>query len=628
MDAYPPISDYGLLSDCESLALVAPSGGVEWLCVPRMDSPSVFGALLDRRAGSFRFGAATMTVPAARRYLPGTMVVETTWAAEAGRVVVRDALLIGASAEHVLARTVRCMNGEVEVALECEPRFDYGERPGRWSGDGGHDHEAVVTDGSGGALRLTTDLRIEFDGPRAVARTSLRAGEVRFCALSWGEADPPRRVHECSGRLARTIQHWQRWLAGGEFPGHPWRPHLERSALTLKGLTYAPTGALVAAATTSLPETLGGDRNWDYRYSWIRDSAFALGALSALGFDAEADDYFAFIVDLAERDAELQIMYGIDGTRELTERVLTHLEGYAGSGPVRVGNGAHVQRQHDVLGAAIEAVYLHAASREHLDERSWLVIKRHVEFALDYWREPDRGIWEVRGEPQHFTSSKVMCWVAVDRAARLARLRGELELAATWRVVANEIHADVCRHGVDGRAVFTQHYDTDALDASVLLIPLTGFLPPHDPRVIATVRAIADELTDRGLVLRYRTKETDDGLTGEEGTFTICSFWLVSALVAIGELAEARQRCEQLLSLAGPLGLYAEELDPRSGRHLGNYPQAFTHLALINAAMHVIRAEQSRHASSNISATHGGASAGARPDDQAPAARAPSSPGR
>ena len=609
--AYPPIADYGFLSDCESLALVAPSGNVEWLCVPRMDSPSVFGALLDRRAGTFRFGPANVMVPAARRYLPGTMVIETSWATKTGWAVVRDALLIGPwgrregrsetyrraptdyAADHVLVRTVRCVNGEVELALQCEPRFDYGQRPGQWAYTGGDYHEGVVTDGSAGALRLTTDLRLGFEGPRAVARTLLPAGETRFCALSWGELEPPHSFEEAYERLVGTAHHWQHWLAGGNIPDHPWREHLERSALTLKGLTYAPTGALVAAATTSLPETIGGDRNWDYRYSWIRDASFALLALYTLGFDAEANDYFAFVVDMAERDDELQIMYGIDGERELTERVLPHLEGYAGSGQVRVGNGAFDHRQHDVLGAAIDAVSLHTKSRDHLDERSWLILRRHVEFALDYWRDPDRGIWEVRGEPQHFTSSKAMCWVATDRGAHLATMRGEFELAASWRAAADEIHADVCRNGVDDRGVFTQHYDTDGLDASVLLIPLMGFLPPDDPRVIATVRAIADELTVQGLVLRYLTKETDDGLTGEEGSFTICSFWLVSALAQIGELAEARQLCEKLFSLAGPLGLYAEELDPRSGRHLGNYPQAFTHLALINAAMRIINAEPS-----------------------------------
>ena len=318
---------------------------------------------------------------------------------------------------------------------------------------------------------------------------------------------------------------------------------------------------MLAAPTTSLPETPGGERNWDYRYSWIRDSTFGLWGLYTLGFDAEANDFFYFVADAAEGEADLQVMYTIDGAPELPERRLDHLSGYEGARPVRVGNDAHRQRQHDIWGALLDSVYLHARSREHL------------------------------GEPQHFTSSKLFCWVATDRGARLAALHGERELAASWQAAADEIHADVCANGVDKRGVFVQHYDTTALDASLLLMPLVRFLPATDPRICATVLAIADELTVDGLVLRYRVDETDDGLTGEEGSFTICSFWLVSALCEIGELDRGRELCEKLLSYASPLQLYAEEIDPRSGRHLGNFPQAFSHLALINAVMHVIHAE-------------------------------------
>ena len=297
-----------------------------------------------------------------------------------------------------------------------------------------------------------------------------------------------------------------------------------------KGLTYAPSGALAAAATTSLPETPGGDRNWDYRYSWIRDSTFALWGLYTLGFDWEANDFFWFIADVAERHPDLQVMYGVGGERELEEHLLEHLSGYRGSHPVRIGNAAYKQVQHDVWGAVIYSVYIHTTSRDHLDERIWPILTHQVESALAHWHEPDQGIWEVRGEPKHFTSSKMMCWVAVERGARLARIRDELDLADRWQKSADEIHADICEHGVDKRGVFTQHYDTDALDASVLLMPLFGFLPSDDPRIRDTVLAIADELTDNDLVLRYRVAETDDGLSSEEGTFTICSFWLVSAL--------------------------------------------------------------------------------------------------
>jgi GH15 family glucan-1,4-alpha-glucosidase len=495
-------------------------------------------------------------------------------------------------AEHVLLRTVRCVNGEVQVVLDCEPRFDYGVRGAHWSHtELGYNQGVARSDGVEIELTLTTDMRIGFEGGRATARTLLKEGESRFCALSWTEHGPPLTFQEAYGRLVWTAHHWQHWLARGNFPDHPWRRYLERSALTLKGLTFAPTGALVAAATTSLPETIGGERNWDYRYSWIRDSTFALWGLYTLGFDWEANDFFWFIADVAECDPDLQVMYGVGGEQELDERLLDHLSGYRGSRPVRVGNAAYRQRQHDVWGAVIYSVYIHTKNRDHLDDRIWPILKHQVESALAHWREADCGIWEVRGDPKHFTSSKMMCWVAAERGARLALMRDDLELAERWQAAAEEIHADICTHALDDRGVFTQHYDTDGLDASVLLMPLFGFLPPDDPRMRATVLAIADELTDDDLVLRYRVKETDDGLTGEEGTFTICSFWLVSALALVGEKMRARCLCEKLLSLASPLDLYAEELDPRSGRHLGNFPQAFTHLALINAVIHVIRSE-------------------------------------
>jgi GH15 family glucan-1,4-alpha-glucosidase len=608
--SFPPIADYGLLSDCESVALVAPGGNVEWMCLPRVDSPSVFGTILDRHAGSFRVGPADVMVPASRRYLPGTMVLETSWGTPTGWLIVRDVLLIGPwhheselsnthrraptdyDADHVLLRTLRCVNGEVQVTLDCEPVFDYGRRPASWTYTSRGYHEAIGRDLGGPLeLRLTTDLRIGFEGGRATARTLLKEGDVRYCALSWSEHEPPGDYAEAYRRLVWTAHHWQHWLARGRIPDHPWRTPLERSALTLKALTFAPTGAIVAAATTSLPETPGGERNWDYRYTWIRDSAFTLWGLHTLGFEWEANDFFWFIADLAERDAELQVMYGVGGESNLEEETLDHLRGYNGARPVRRGNAAYRQRQHDVWGAVLDSVYIHTRSQDRLDDRIWPILRRQVECALGAWKEPDRGLWEIRGEPKHFTASKVMCWVAADRGARLARMRDEPELAAEWQAAADEMHADICAKGVDENGIFRQCYGSDALDASLLLIPLVDFLPGFDARVRATVLAIADELTDDGLVLRYRVKETDDGLSGEEGAFTICSFWLVSAFVAIGELARARALCEKLLSLASSLGLYAEEIDPASGRHLGNFPQAFTHLALINAVMHVIAQE-------------------------------------
>jgi GH15 family glucan-1,4-alpha-glucosidase len=608
---FPPIADYGFISDCEVCALVAPSGNVEWMCLPRMDGPSIFAAMLDRHAGWFRLGPADITVPADRRYLAGTMVLETTWDTPTGWAVVRDVLLVGPwrgespgsgpyrrapsdhQADRVLLRTARCLSGSIDLVLECEPAFDYGRRRGQWSHVGDSYRQAEITAEDGGPpIRLTTDLNLGLEGPRAVARRRLRAGEQVFCALSWGDASPPETFEDAHNRLSRTGDFWHEWIAHGRFPDHPWRAYLQRSALTLKGLIYAPTGAMLAAATASLPETPGGERNFDYRYSWLRDSTFLLWGLYTLGLDREAEDYFYFLADLAEEDPDLQIMYGIGGERELTEETLDHLSGYDDARPVRIGNGAWDQRQHDVWGVLLDSVHLHVRSGDELDERRWRVLAPQVDAALEHWRDPDQGIWEVRGPPRHFTSSKVLCWVAADRGAKLAKLRGDRDLAARWREAADEIHADVCENGTDDRGVFCQHYDTTALDASGLLIPLLGFLPPDDPRVRATVLAVADELTVDELVLRYHVEETDDGFSGEEGTFTICSFWLVSALTEIGEVARARALCTKLLAYASPLHLYAEEIDPHSGLHLGNFPQAFTHLALINAVVHLVREDE------------------------------------
>jgi alpha,alpha-trehalase len=605
-----PIGDYGFLSDGEVSALVAPAGSVDWMCVPRFDSASVFGSILGKRAGSFRVAPVDAQVPAARRYLPGTMILETSWGTATGWMIVRDVLLIGPwhhesdrsltyrrtpgdyEAEHVLLRTIRCVSGEVQTVMDCEPVLEYGLRPVRWeyTGKSYHQGRAAAAD-SNLTLTLTSDMLLGFEGGQASARTLLKEGDTRFVALSWGGAKAPESYADAYRRLVWTAHHWQHWLARGQFPDHPWRSYLQRSALTLRGLTYAPTGAVTAAGTTSLPETPGGDRNYDYRFTWIRDATFALWGMYSLGFDWEAVDFFSFIADIAERDDDLQIMYGIGGERDLTETTLDHLPGYADSRPVRVGNAAYAQTQHDVWGALLDSVYLHSKAVDHLDNRIWPILDKQVTQALKRWREPDAGIWEVRGELRHFTSSKIMCWVAVDRGARLARISGEHGKAAEWELAAAEIKEDILANGVDDRGVLTQYYGSTALDASLLMAPLVRFLPADDPRIRATVLAIRNELTVDGLVLRYRAEETDDGFHGEEGTFTICSFWMVSALCEIGEFTKARKLCAKLLSLAGPLELYGEEIDPLSGQHLGNFPQAFTHLALINAVMHVIRLE-------------------------------------
>ncbi|MGA2320691.1 MAG: glycoside hydrolase family 15 protein [Solirubrobacteraceae bacterium] len=610
---FPPIADYGFLSDCHTGALLASDGSIEWMCLPHFDSPSVFGALLDRGAGSWRVGPYGVYVPAGRRYIPGTNIIETTWMTPQGWLRVVDALTIGPwhenergsshtrpptdfDADHLLVRMVECVQGQVPVEIVCEPMLDYGATPASWSVVEGGAEGTSAMDATDGvtAFRLFSDIRLGIEGNRVHGRHTMSEGEKRFCALSFTEArGGPRTVEQAEEYLERTGHFWRGWLAEGTYPDHPWRFHLQRSALALKGLTFMPTGALVAAPTTSLPETPGGERNWDYRYCWMRDASFTLWALHALGLDWEADDFVQYVADVPRNeDGSLQIMYGISGNKDLAESTLEHLKGYEGARPVRIGNGAYDQRQNDVFGAVLDSVYLHSKKRDHIPERLWPVLTDQVRCASKAWREPDHGIWEARGEPRHYVSSKLMCWVAMDRGARLAERREHSEDAVEWQALADEIRDEILEHGVDGRGVFRQHYDTDALDASNLLVPLLRFLPPEDERVRATVTAIRDELTEGGLVLRYRTEETDDGLSGAEGTFLICSFWLVSALSEIGEDREAEHLCERLLGYASPLGLYAEELEASSGRHLGNYPQAFTHLALINAVTHVIATQQ------------------------------------
>jgi GH15 family glucan-1,4-alpha-glucosidase len=607
---FPPIADYAFLSDCHTGALVAPDGAVGWLCVPRFDAPSVFGTLLDREAGYFRLGPFGINFPAARAYEPGTHVLVTTWQTPHGWVVVRDALTMGPrqgedrvtphtrppaddDADHLLVRTVTCIDGRVEIDLVCEPVFDYGRTLAEWSLVG-EDRHAADASGAGQTIRLHTDMELGIEANRVRARHVLEEGGQLYCALSWAEGlAGPREVGEASARLEATTRFWRTWLAGARIPDHRWRQPLRRSALAVKGLTYMPTGATVAALTTSLPETPGGERNWDYRYTWMRDSTFTLQALHWLNLDWEADEFMQFVADIEpNQDGALQIMYGIDGRRDLTESTRDDLSGYQGARPVRVGNGAFDQRQNDVYGAVLDSILLHTRRSQRLPRRLWPIIQAQAECATRVWHEPDQGIWEARGKPQHYVSSKLMCWVAMDRAAKLAGIRGDPDQAATWQATADEIHADILAHGVSDRGVLRQHYETDALDASTLLAALFGFLPADDKRLRSSVLAIAEELTEHGFVLRYRTDETDDGLSGKEGTFLICSFWLVSALAVIGEQQRARDLMERLLRLASPLGLYAEEYDVDTGLHLGNFPQAFSHLALIEAAARIIVAER------------------------------------
>jgi alpha,alpha-trehalase len=602
---FPPIADYAFLSNCHTGALVAPDGAIDWLCLPSFDSPSVFGSLLDREAGFFRFGPFGIAHPTARAYEPGTNVLETTWKTPSGWILVRDALTMGPwdhedeitphtrppaddDADHMLVRTVECLDGNVEVELVCEPVFDYGRTPAEWKTVDAGRHAAEAS-GAGQAFRLQTDLALGIEGDRVRARHMLKQGDRVFCALSWAEEHAtPENVGEAVARVEATTRFWRDWLDGARIPDHRLRDPIQRSALTIKGLTYMPTGATVAALTTSLPETPGGERNWDYRYTWIRDTTFTLQALHFLNLNWEADEFMEFVADLEPtEDGSLQIMYGIDGRRDLTESTRDNLTGYAGAKPVRIGNGAFDQRQNDVFGAVLDSILLHTVHSKRLPRRLWPIVQSQAECATGIWRQPDQGIWEARGKPQHYVSSKLMCWVALDRAAKVAEIRGDPDLQAGWRATADEIRADILEHGVrDG--VLRQHYDTDALDASTLLAAIFDFLPGDDKILRKSVEAIASDLTEDGFVLRYRTGETDDGLSGKEGTFLICSFWLVSALGAIGELQRARDLMERLLRVSSALGLYAEEFDAATGRHLGNFPQAFSHLALIEAAARII----------------------------------------
>ncbi|MGH3154358.1 MAG: glycoside hydrolase family 15 protein [Streptosporangiaceae bacterium] len=618
MSTFPPIAQYGFLSNCEQSCLIAPDGSVEWLCLPRPDSPSVFGALLDRTAGSFRFGPSNAHVPQHRRYVPGTMVLETTWQTPTGWMTVHDLLAVGRvpdagrradyrrapsdfGAVGALVRIATCISGRVEAEVNCAPMFNYGTASGTWSYQGdGYDSMTITAKEEDVSLQLAGSVRLGVLGARSYGRTTLTQGQSAFVVLSWGDSNVPASQAEAASALAVTVDFWRDWLSAATIPDHPWKPYIDRSALTLKALSYAPTGAIMAASTTSLPETPGGARNWDYRFTWIRDSSVMLRSLYRLGFDWEAIEYFGFVLDAVSggdlnRKFELQIMYGIGGERDLTERTLDHLSGYRGARPVRVGNGAWNQQQHDVWGMIADAVDVQfRQGAGQIVMPVWEGLAGFVEAALKHWHEPDQGIWEVRGDPKHFTASKVMCWVAAARGADLADERGDEERAKRWRAGADEIKAEVLDKGVSSNGIFRQHYETDDLDASLLLLPIMGFLPPADKRVRATVLAIADDLTKDGLVLRYRVEGTDTGFEGEEGTFTICSFWLVTALAMIGETERAHALCQKLLSFAGPLMLFAEVIDTTTGEHLGNFPQAFTHLALIEATSLLIESELQR----------------------------------
>jgi GH15 family glucan-1,4-alpha-glucosidase len=546
------------------------------------------------------------------------MALETTWHTPSGWLVVQDLLVVQSMEDGqrrtdyrrapgdtapsgVLLRVATCIEGHVEVIANLVPVFEYGQQTGLWSYEGeGYETMSVCPPAGDPSLTLRSSFGLGAAGARCYGRSTLAKGESAFVALSWSGRHP-NDLGQAHAQLDATVTYWRDWLSNGTFPDHPWRIYMERSALTLKGLSYAPTGAIMAAATTSLPETPGGARNWDYRYTWIRDSSFMLRSLYRLGFEWEAMEYFAFVMEAVAADAgknwELQIMYGIDGRKDLTEEILDYLSGWRNSKPVRVGNGAWNQRQNDVWGMLLDAVDV--ALRQGASQivhPVWEGLAHLVDTAIAHSGDPDQGIWEIRGDPQHFTASKVLCWVAMDRGAEMAQFRQDTDRAEQWRKAADELRNEILDKGVDEHGRFRQHYANDELDASLLLIPILGFLPPDDDRVRTTVLAIADDLTEDGLVLRYKVDTTDTGFAGKEGTFTICSFWLVTALAMIGEQERARALCQKLLNFAGPLQLYAEEIDASTGEHLGNFPQAFTHLALIDAVGRLIEADEAAEA--------------------------------
>lgn len=619
--AFSPIADYALLSDCENTCLVSPMGSVEWMCLPLPHSPSIFGSILDRSAGSFYLAPSGATWPSVRRYSPGTMVLETIWQTQSGWVAVTDFLAMedrqrdarrsprrlrapgDMRARHLLVRVATCWHGQVEMEVRVEPRYEYGSKEASWEyiGEGYGD----LKSGEGGIeLCLSSSAGLGVDGPVARGRKKLSEGETMVVCLGWAGAKTLTDVAECRESVATTERFWRSWSDSGKLPDHPWRETIGRSALTLKGLTYSPTGALLAAATTSLPEWPGGTRNWDYRYTWLRDSAFALEALSSLGFDSDADDFSAFLGDVlsahrlnasGESEASVtqpfKMLYAVDGSESEEEMVLEHLGGYGGASPVRVGNGAAGQMQLDALGSVVEFIYSQVKSRDSLSERSWALVQTAVGAVMRGWREPDHGIWEVRGELRHFTFSKIMCWVALTRGTALARLRGEDELADTWEHEAYLVGTEVLEKGVSNGHL-SMYYGSDEVDASLLLASRLRFLGGDDELMRGTVAAVLDQLSEGALVARYRPEETDDGLHGErEGSFTICSFWLVYALVDIGEVAAARANFEHLMAAGSSLGLFAEQINAADGSHLGNFPQAFSHLALINSGKRVIEAE-------------------------------------
>jgi GH15 family glucan-1,4-alpha-glucosidase len=596
---FQPIADYGLLADCTSAALVSRAGSVDWLCLPHYDSPAVFARLLDPAAGHWSI-TPTGAFEVTRRYLPGTLVTETTFTTATGSVRLLDALAfrpgqrghdLGREAPHELLRLVEGVAGEVELALELAPRPEYGlVRPlFRAEADGGR------TFGGPNRVSLRAGVPVELDDEATMAATFVASEGRRIgFSLRWAAPDDARpqatEPAQVADRIDDVAEGWRSWEAEHDVYAGPNRERVQLSARVLKGLTYRPTGAIVAAPTAGLPETEGGERNWDYRYAWVRDASLTVQALHLGACSDEADEFVSFMTSSAggRVDDKLQIMYGIDGRHDLAERELPHLRGWRDSRPVRVGNGAWDQTQLDVYGELLDAIHLTQDRLGELHPEIQRFVADLADAAARRWIEADAGMWEMRGEPQHHLSSKVLCWVALDRAIKLAPKLGEHRAKAErWLVERERIRDAILERGwSERRGAYAQALDSDELDAAVLLMPLVGFLEARDPRMRSTIDAVARDLTEGGLVLRYRNQEgvNADGLVGEEGTFVLCSFWLVSCLAQAGELDRAQALFDQLAGYANDLGLLAEEVETATGELLGNFPQAFSHIGLIVAA--------------------------------------------
>ena len=609
--AYQPIENYGMIGDLHTVALIGINGSIDWLCIPHFDSPSVFGALLDDGKGG-RFSIAPVdnddTVTNKQFYWPGTNVLVTRFLAPHGAAELTDFMPIqrrgsGGQHRHQLIRRLTAVRGTIEFQMECSPAFNYARG----------NHDAALIDG--GAvfqsekliLGLATRVPLKADGRGVVSRFTLNEGETAVFSLREVASDSECGVcmaeEEAESLFRDTIDYWRKWLSKCKYTGR-WREVVQRSALALKLLTFAPTGAIVAAPTCSLPEGIGGERNWDYRYTWVRDAAFTIYAFMRLGFTEEAGRFMNFLTSICTQatpeGSPLQIMYGIDGRRELTEEMLDHLNGYKGSRPVRVGNAAYAQLQLDIYGELLDASYLFNKYGAPISYDIWQSLRMLVDWVCDNWQREDEGVWEVRGGRQHFVYSKLMCWVAVDRGLRLADKRSFPADRERWMRVRDEIYEEIMSKGWSKeREAFVQHYGSNSLDAANLMMPLVFFLSPTDPRMLKTLDAMLQPperggLVANNLVYRYNVESTSDGLSGEEGTFNICTFWLVEALTRAGRfepkrLEDARLMFERMLGFSNHVGLYAEETG-NSGEALGNFPQAFTHLALISAAFNLDRA--------------------------------------